>query len=252
MRKVVKGEDVVIAADTWNAMLDAADYVKNRRNGGVGRGVSAGLHTGIVLVMNGETDRRERFTALALTDVAVRPEDNEDEFLDRPAVYVGRVTDESREGMPYAILLEPLEAEEIGRAAILGVVPAKVTVTDETDGYAAPAVGSVDGALASAKSGTARILWRESGTGSRWCLLQLGGAGAGGEECSFMCRVLADDSGTAQNGFSVSVHPLGDPGGPSLGTATLYVPDLALDSALPDGAWIIAHRCALAATGGED
>ena len=34
--------------------------------------------------------------------------------------------------------------------------------------------------------------------------------------------------------------------------AVLYLPDLALDADLPSGAWLIGHKCALKATGGED
>ena len=35
-------------------------------------------------------------------------------------------------------------------------------------------------------------------------------------------------------------------------SATLYIPDLALDADIPSGAWIIGHKSALKATGGND
>ena len=249
MQKVRSGESLSIPASTWNAFIDAANWVRNEQQNRKAQGVRSGAGVGIVFVRNGESELRERFTALVLTDISVTPETNEDEFLSCPPVFLGQKMTEAREGKPYAILLEPLEPDQIGRAMVLGIVPAKVTIQDSEDPYAEPVPNSSAGALRSSATGVARILWKASGGGEQWCLLQLGGAGGGsGGDKAYMCRI---GSGRASEGYSVTVYPNGrsDKGTES---GILYVPDLALDADLPSDTWIIGHKCALRATGGED
>ena len=109
----------------------------------------------------------------------------------------------------------------------------------------------VNGMVAASDStGVARILWKAGGAGSQWCLLQLGGAGSGaGGEKAYMCKVTG---GNAQSGFSVQVYPNGRSDGASSFSSVLFVPDLALDSDLPAGTWIIGHKALLPATGGNE
>ena len=100
------------------------------------------------------------------------------------------------------------------------------------------------------ETGVARILWKAGGSGLQWCVLQLGGAGGGkADERVAMCKVTG---GSAQSGYSVAVYPNGrsDEGGTE--SATLFVPDIALDADLPTGTWIIGHKALLPATGGDD
>ena len=249
MEKVRAGEAVAIKASTWNAFVDAANFVKEARQNQWGKGLKSGVDVGIVLVKNAGSTLYDRFTALVLNDIAVPPNANEDEFVSCASVFIGqRMTDE-REGKPYAILLQPLGPDEIGRAMVLGVTPAKVTIGDAEDAYAVPSPNSSRGALESSATGVARILWKAGGAGEQWCLLQLGGAGGGsGGEKAYMCKIT---SGTANEGYQVTVYPNGRDD-KATETAVLYVPDLALDADLPVGSWIIGHKCALAATGGNE
>ena len=55
MEKVRAGEDVVIRASTWNAFVDAANYVKEVRQNRSAKGVSSGLDVGIVRIKNAES-----------------------------------------------------------------------------------------------------------------------------------------------------------------------------------------------------
>ena len=250
MEKVKSGDTVVIKASTWNAFIDAANFTKEQRQNQLGKGLKSGLATGIVLVKNAEGEQRDRFTALVLNDIAIPPNVNEDEFVSCPPVFIGQKMTEEREGKPYAILLQPLAAGEIGRAMVLGITPAQVTIQDADDQYAVPTPGSSTGALQSDATGVARIIWKAGGSGSQWCILQLGGAGSGaGGEKAFMCKVNA---GTVKDGYQVTVYPNGREDTSVTYGAVLYLPDLALDADLPSGAWLIGHKCALKATGGED
>ena len=251
MEKVRSGEAVSIKASTWNAFVDAANWVKEARQNTLGAGVRSGIGGGIVPLKNMEETAYPRFSALVITGVSVPPSANEDEFVSCPPVFEGQRMTAERENMPYAVLLEPIAAGEIGRAMLLGLTPAKVAINSADDQYAVPKAGSDSGALESSATGVARILWKAGGSGTQWCVLQLGGAGGGGaDERVAMCKVTG---GSAQSGYSVQVYPNGrwDEGGIEY-SATLFVPDIALDSDLPDGTWIIGHKALLPATGGND
>ena len=67
-----------------------------------------------------------------------------------------------------------IENGEIGRALALGVTPAKVEIVHEEDLCAEPVPGSASGAMRSTNVGYARIVWKEDGTGEKWCFLRLG------------------------------------------------------------------------------
>ena len=249
MEKVKAGDSIVIKASTWNAFIDAANFTKQMRENQASGGISAGLNVGIILVKNGESQTYDRFSALVLMGISVTPETNEDEFVSCPPVFQGLKMTDDREGKPFCILLEPIEAGEIGRAMVLGITPAKVTINDSEDEYAVPKAESDSGALESSSTGVARILWSASGSGSQWCLLQLGGAGGGsGGEKAYMCKVTG---GTAQSGYTVEVYPNGRQE-KSTEKATMFLPDIALDADLPSGTWVIGHKSLLAATGGNE
>lgn len=250
MQKVRSGEAVVIRASTWNSFIDAANYAKEQKQNQFGKSLKSGVSAGIVLVKNAESETRDRFSALVLNDIAIPPNLNEEEFTSCPPVFIGQKMTEEREGKPYAILLEPLAKDQIGRAMVLGIVPAKVNIRDADDQYAVPVPGSSTGALQSDATGVARILWKAGGSSSQWCLLQLGGAGSGaGGEKAYMCKV---NSGSVKEGYQVSVYVNGRSDTSAVQSAVLYLPDLAVDSELPSGTWIIGHKCALKATGGDD
>ena len=250
MEKVRQGEQVVIKASTWNGFVDAANFVKEARQNSLGAGIRSGVGGGIVPLKNMEDRDYPRFSALVITGVAVSPSANENEFVSCPTVFEGQRMIAEREDMPYAVLLEPITAHEIGRAMLLGLTPAKVLIQSADDQYAVPKANSDDGALESSETGVARILWKAGGSGLQWCVLQLGGAGGGkADERVAMCKVTG---GNAQSGFSVQVYPNGRSDGASSFSSVLFVPDLALDSDLPAGTWIIGHKALLPATGGNE
>ena len=251
MEKVRQGEQVVIRASIWNGFVDAANWVKEAKQNSLGVGIKSGIGGGIVPMKNMEERDYPRFSALVITGVAISPTANEDEFVSCPTVFEGQKMTSEREDMPYAILLEPIAAGEIGRAMLLGLTPAKVAILSADDQYAVPKANSDNGALESSETGVARILWKAGGSGTQWCVLQLGGAGGGkADERVARCKVTG---GNSQSGYTVTVYPNGrwDDGGAEY-SATMFVPDIALDSDLPSGTWIIGHKALLPATGGND
>lgn len=248
MEKVKTGDAVRIKASTWNAFVDTANYVQSARQNQTGCGLKSGVETGIVLVRNATGKELGQFAVVVLDGIAVTPAANEDEFLSCPPVFEGKQMSAALEGMPYAILISPAQPGEIVRAMVLGVTPAKVSIQSADHAFAVPVAGSDSGALESSGSGVARILWKAGTSGTQWCLLQLGGAGAGGDDGVVVCQV---SGGTSLAGYSVRLFANGRTA-ESTGSGTLYLPELAIGSELPSGSWIIGHRSLIRATGGSE
>lgn len=249
MNKVQTGDPIQIKAATWNSFIDAAEYVKNLQSDQRGGPLSNGNYSGVVLLKNGESTLFPRFSAMAITDVLIRPDVNEPEFTGKCPAFLGRKVTNAYEEYPYAVLLEPVDAGKIGRALLLGIVPAKVSILDPEHKFAEPMVGNASGAMQSAENGVARIIWKGGNSGNQWCLLQLGGAGSGGgDDKVVMCQVARGSLGA---GYEVNVYAEGKDS-EATGSGILYLAELALNSTLPAGTWIIGHRAMLKVTGGNE
>ena len=184
MEKVHQGEAVNIKAATWNSFLDAADFARRARRLVGAQAVPSGFGGNMVYVRNKCGETIPRFGAVVLAD-AVIPHDaaSEDIECETPA-FDGVPADGGEESeseeetekevRPFAVAVEPIENGEIGRALALGVTPAKVEIVHEEDLCAEPVPGSTSGAMRSTNVGYARIVWKEDGTGEKWCFIRLG------------------------------------------------------------------------------
>ena len=184
MEKVHQGEAVNIKAATWNSFLDAADFARRARRLVGAESVPSGFGGNMVYVRNKCGETIPRFGAVVLAD-AVIPHDAASEELEceTPAfdgvpAEGGEESESEEEGekelRPFAVAVEPIADGEIGRALALGVTPAKVEIVHEEDLCAEPVPGSTSGAMRSTNVGYARIVWKEDGTGEKWCFIRLG------------------------------------------------------------------------------
>ena len=184
MDKVRQGEAVTIKAATWNSFLDAAEFARRARRLVGAESVPSGFGGNMVYVRNKCGETIPRFGAVVLAD-AVIPHDaaSEDIECETPA-FDGVPADGGEESeseeetekevRPFAVAVEPIADGEIGRALALGVTPAKVEIVHEEDLCAEPVPGSTSGAMRSTNVGYARIVWKEDGTGEKWCFIRLG------------------------------------------------------------------------------
>ena len=184
MEKVHQGEAVTIKAATWNSFLDAADFARRARRLVGAQAVPSGFGGNMVYVRNKCGETIPRFGAVVLAD-AVIPHDAASEELEcETPAFDGVPADggeeseseeeSEKEVRPFAVAVEPIENGEIGRALALGVTPAKVEIVHEEDLCAEPVPGSTSGAMRSTNVGYARIVWKEDGTGEKWCFIRLG------------------------------------------------------------------------------
>ena len=216
MDKVRQGEAVSIKAATWNSFLDAAEFARRARRLVGAEAVPSGFGGNMVYVRNKCGETIPRFGAVVLAD-AVIPHDaaSEDIECETPA-FDGVPAEGGDEGggeseseeesekevRPFAVAVEPIADGEIGRALALGVTPAKVEIVHEEDLCAEPVPGSTSGAMRSTNVGYARIVWKEDGTGEKWCFIRLGASEPRADEKSIDFAVrdqeTADDEDAAK------------------------------------------------------
>ncbi len=233
MNKVRPGDPVVISAAVWNDVLDAAALAKRTKRAGAG--IPDGLEVGIVRVKNTTEEDLDRFAALGIAfGIGVPPDKNELAFQNEPPVLFGGVYE--GEG-PWVVLMEPLPAGKIGRGMLFGVTPAQVDVADEEHAFAEPIQENTAGAIRSAASGTARILWKPGKTGLQWCILHVGaGSGAAGDPSVCPAVVESFDAGV----YTVGLYANGILAART-GRGTLMLPEASMLASLDTGSIVLAH-----------
>jgi hypothetical protein len=233
MKKVRPGDPLAISAATWNDVLDAAALAKGSKR--TGAGIPDCLEPGIVRVKNATDDDLDRFAALAVgSGIGVTPEKNELAFQNEPAVLFGLVW---AGGGAWAVLQEPIPAGKIGRAMLFGVTPAQVDVVDDEHEFAEPVVDNVAGAIRSAASGTARILWSPGRTGLQWCLLHVG-AGSGAAADPSVCPAVVQ--GFSGGVYTVDLYADGILSSRT-GRAQLMLTEASMLTRLDTGTVVLAH-----------
>lgn len=171
LRHVQRGQPLRIPAADWNAIVDATRAHLEDQLGNGGTTTSGGKQAGVVFVKNASGAAVDRFAVLGIGGPIITPTDNADEF--KRQVAVSGVTPTSGHAGKFVILLEPAPSGGIVRAVVAGVSIVKVNVIAAAHEFAEVKAGDA-AKLDSAAQGTARILWKESGTGDKWAIVRLG------------------------------------------------------------------------------
>jgi len=190
-RRVNRGDPLRIRAEDWNKTLD---LIRRASGGdpptdGQAPPRAASSQTA-VLIRNDTGADVARFGVLGIDAPLIAADAELAEF--QTAVRLAGVTpSETAHQGAFAIALEPIANAEIGRAVVSGVVQCQVSMTAEGDPFAE--VKDADATqLVSGPTGSARILWAEAGTGTKWAIVALGSAATAG----FWAQLTAfDDPG---------------------------------------------------------
>jgi len=239
-----------ITARSWNRMVDATEIVLGAPQdfGADGvQGPAAPNHT--ILCRNDSGAAVGRWGVLAITGMVIAPSGAAGaatlSWQTSPAV-IGVAPPTGTVG-GFVVAVEPIANGKIGRAAVSGVVQAKVDVTDAGHTFATPKPGSTT-AFDSGSSGPALILWKESGTGNgKWALLRIA-AGAGGTKLGKISTGWAkgttaaveefSGSGTSRGTTFSAINRFGLVTGPTSGTPKFVA------CSLVDSTWhLIAAEC---------
>jgi hypothetical protein len=186
LKKVKSGDPLVIPASTFNAFIDAAQAHQAQQRALGAEGMRDFGHAATVRVRNDSGAAVDRFGVLGIDGPVIGPDANLVEFQGRPTLKGVTPIAGAHDGK-FVVLLDPIGNGRIGRACAAGLTVARIDVSDAVHGYADIDNGDASH-LASASSGAAKILWKESGTGEKWALVSIGeGAGSeGGPTLTFI------------------------------------------------------------------
>ena len=188
--KAQPGQPMRIPAAAYNAMLAAAEaYSFGNSLGGPGRGSARAPH--ILRLKNATGAAVQRFSVLGIgapiieasTEVPGSGEEEYDiqaKFFANCNAFSGVAPVFADHEKRWCITLESIPAGEFGAAAILGVFPCLVSVGAETDPEAKVINADKEKLESCESGGTADILWKESGTGTKWALVYVRPFGATG------------------------------------------------------------------------
>jgi len=182
LQKVRKGEPLRIPAETFNTFIDVAQAFRDRQQITGSRMQTGNEPAGIVLVRNKSDADQNRLAVMGVSTIIISPTDNLLAFQNRPAFDV--VIPTASHASKFVILIEPIRKDRIGKAMIAGVTPVQLDVQSETDENAGAAAG-VTATLKTGSTGSAKILWKESGTGTKWGVAQFPVGGAGGSPTTY-------------------------------------------------------------------
>jgi hypothetical protein len=218
-KRASSGDKLQIPAAAWNACLDAAEA---HRQGGAplpANGPQQFRQADIVLVKNSSGSTVSRFGVLGISGVIFTPSAALASFQNQVAFTGVTPTTADHKGK-FLICLEPIANGKVGRAWIAGVCQVQVDVADAAHKFA-EVKNSDRTQLASSGSGSARILYAPSGTGTKWCVVRINDP-SGGDP------VRLGKTGSPWPKGSVGTIPLYEEG--SAGSETATTPSETVDA----------------------
>ncbi len=230
--KVAAGTPYKPSAELQNQISLAADIVLGGRQPlpSAEAGGAWGMPANVVLITNASGSARVPGDVLKITGATASFPDLPREAARRP-VLTGDEPDAVTNAV--AILLEGIGTTtgDVGRAVVAGVTTCTVNVVDATHEYAVPTAGDCS-KLTSVPHGPIRILAKDSGTGDKAAVVQLG---AGFPR---FARVYIND------GSSGPANVVADAEGDGSYSGTLYVND-------GDGTWSTGPAVRVSLLGGD-
>jgi len=193
-KKVLPGQKLQIPAEAFNGFIDAAAYVRARQHNAETDAADSIRQTSIVRVRNTTDEPVPRFGVLTLGDSIIQPEDNESEFKNTVA-FDGSKPEDPVEPGKYAIVLEPLDKDTIGRGIVAGVTPVKLKVNPEQLYDFAEVEKDTTARLINVPHGSARVLWVEDNEDEeRWAVVRI-------EPADFQAHVFIQSNKPDDEGF---------------------------------------------------
>ena len=176
LKKVSSGEKLKIPASTYNVFIDTAqDYLK-RQNRQTGGDAGTPLQSKFVLIKNTTASAVNRFGVLGISNTELLVSEN---YFKQNIILTGIApSSTSHSSGRFVIVHEPIAAGGVGRAYINGHCQVQINVTDANHTFC-DVKNSDSTMLQSAESGPAVIIWKESGTGTKWAIIRFGGSGGG-------------------------------------------------------------------------
>jgi hypothetical protein len=166
------------SASFHNATVDAIEAVRALQQGsGDDEREPARRNTNIVTVKNNSGGDVNRFGVLGINDALFTPTDNGDLFKSR--VIINGDTPSALHQGRFVVLLEPIADGKLGRGYVAGTIPCKIDVIDTSHDFADVKPADDVSLKSRGGYGSARILYKESGTGVKLAYVELTPAAPG-------------------------------------------------------------------------
>jgi hypothetical protein len=244
---VQPGQPLRIPAPDYNAAMDAAAAHARRVQGGQPPVRARYRDAGTVTIYNATGSDLNRFGVICIDAMRIGPTDNLDQFQSR-ALFSASTPATGDDGL-FAVAIEPIPAGEIGRAVVSGATPVKLYIDDT--GHKFADIRNADATrLETRETGTARILWRASGTSGDevWAEVLLGSTAtvATGEVALARAKGLSTASAVVSSftppshlsglvGWKIVCNPIDAAGTVDTGTdIDLYISGIGGDACYPN------------------
>ncbi|HUX15699.1 MAG TPA: hypothetical protein VMW52_04450 [Phycisphaerae bacterium] len=176
IRHVQPGAPFDPSAREWNAFVDAANADARggrRRRHALPPRPARAL---VVWVRNGSGSNRSRGDILGLGGSPVWDPADADEreaFRSQPCL-AGRYPTEPADLGRFGVCLGPIAEGAVGDCLVAGLAAVTLDVDDEDAADFADCADGITAYLLAGPTGSARVLWREGGTGQQWAYVLLG------------------------------------------------------------------------------
>ncbi|MEX2670934.1 MAG: hypothetical protein WD294_02365 [Phycisphaeraceae bacterium] len=181
LRKVQPGQPLRIPASTFNTFIDAAREHRARQHTvSVAAGRSVGGHTPSVVPVRNDTgvDFTNRFRIVGLDEPIYDRSENPAGFDNHIAFKAVTPSLPEHTGR-FGILLEPVREGGIAKAIVHGVCQVRISVPAGGESHRLAEVDDGDtNTLSAGPGGSASILWKEAGIGTKWAIVRLDGMAA--------------------------------------------------------------------------
>jgi len=175
-KKVQQGDQLRIAHETWNTVMDMAQVFKaHQRSSTTGPIGLPDLPPGLIYVQNNTGSDLDRFSVVGLDVPIVLHSDDADKFLEVPA-FSGVTPTVASHKNKFAVLTQPASMTSVAVGVAAGVVMVQLNVLDAGHTWADVDDTHTADLKTSASPAGAQILWKESGTGTGiWSIIRIGG-----------------------------------------------------------------------------
>jgi len=193
MPRVSSGDPLRIQAATWNKLQSLVGVNAGQiLAGSSGRGLVRGTY---LPIKNSSGSTVDRFNVLGISGVVVSPTDNLADFKNNVAL-TGTTTSSTYLGK-FAVMQETVANGKIGLGLVSGVTVAQIDV-GHADHDRVDVDTSGDTKLDSQFYGAGRILYKESSTGTKWAVIDVGAFVSPPLKATASGNISVDSSGTVQ------------------------------------------------------
>jgi len=167
LKHVQAGQAFEPSASRTNVFVDVALWFKGRQaRNGLGDGFSTPDNFLAVEIENKTGAAVDQWGILKLGDLKITHTEDADKFKES-LIFEGLTPTEGVFDL-HVFTTQQLEVDEIGLALFVGVAPVQIDIVDEAHKYARTVAGDSE-KLISVSSGPYQILFKEPGTGVKWC-----------------------------------------------------------------------------------